>query len=58
MGIEIKSRASVALATTAGTFELLELVARAHPDFVAKYVRTNISQATDKDLFLLPDNGS
>ena len=58
MGIEIKSRASVALATAAGTFELLEIMVRTHPDIVARYVRTNNSQAMAKELFSLPDNGS
>ena len=57
MGIEIKSRASVALATTAGTFELLELMGRPRADFVANYMHLKISQAMAKDLFSLPDNG-
>ena len=54
----MRSCALVALAAAVDTFELLELMVRAHPDFVAKYVRTNISQAMAKDLFSLPDNGS
>ena len=39
-------------------FDLLELVDRARPDFVAKYSRTTISQAMADDVFSLADNCS
>jgi len=58
MRFEIKSRTLVALAATVDTFELLELMDRAHPDFVAKYVRTNTSQAMPNDLISFTDNGT
>ena len=51
MEFEIKSRTLVALAAAVYTFELSELTDRARPDFVAKYVRTNTSQAMPNDLF-------
>lgn len=58
MGFEIKSRTLVALAAAVATIELLELMDRARPDFVVKYVRTNTSQAMPNDLFSFTDNGS
>ncbi len=58
MGIEIRSRTLVALAAAFDQFELLEIMVRTHPDIVARYVRTNNSQAMAKELFSLPDNGS
>jgi hypothetical protein len=58
MGIEIRSRTLVALAAAVDQFELLEIMVRTHPDIVARYVRTNNSQAMAKELFSLPDNGS
>ncbi len=58
MRFEIKSRTLVALAAAVDTFELLELMDRARPDFVAKYVRTNTSQAMTNDLISFTDNGT
>ena len=48
----------LSVATVVDTFEKLELKDRARPDFVAKYVRTNTSQAMPNDLISFTDNGT
>ena len=58
MGTGFRLKGMLSVATVVGTFEKLELKDRAHPDFVVKYVHTNISQAMADDLFSLTDNGS
>ena len=55
-GFRLKGMLSVA--TVVDTFEKFELKDRAYPEFMVKYVHTNISQAMADDLFSLTDNGS